>query len=597
MMAALSPEAKGHLDHYLKQIRMALSGQQSIDADEVERDVLSHIDAELSGDPEPVPAHRLLAVLDRLGEPNEWVPAEESVWRRPFTLLSARPGDWRLAFVSFGSLLLTVILMTGRVMLWPLPLVLPVIAFITGRINVALLDERGEALGMRAWLIYPSLLAFYVPLFVALAGGPTWPIANFLNDDPAARYRIAALVHASPLLAASAVVVLVLGCWWILVGLVVTQMIASVRALFRPFANRLDRRHAARLALLGVSLAIIGIVTLTLPRFFVTVVSAKEITLPDAKPMDPVDAIVDAFRTHSLVAVADPHGSEQAHAFRLALIRDPRLAGVVNDVVIEFGTARYQDIVDRFIRGEDVPFTSLRHVWEDTTQIEFDWDLPIYEEFLRAVRAVNATRRPEQRFRVVLGDPPMDWENVHSSDDYLARMKTLNRDEHAVGVIRREVLAKNRRALVIYGGQHLLRKNAIPDATDEWARGVVALLERPGIASVFTIDPETRIPLVTSQSGIAMWPIPSLALLKGTRLGQLRITPPAQRLVHFEDQFDAVVYLGQPADMTQSTIARARCDDPEYMQMRLARLSLLKPPPGAPVAALGDLLRRACEGR
>jgi hypothetical protein len=27
MLVALSPDAKGHLDHYLKQIRMALSGQ------------------------------------------------------------------------------------------------------------------------------------------------------------------------------------------------------------------------------------------------------------------------------------------------------------------------------------------------------------------------------------------------------------------------------------------------------------------------------------------------------------------------------------------------------------------------------------------
>ena len=43
MMVALSPDAKGHLDHYLEQIRMALSGQESIDADEIERDVLSHI--------------------------------------------------------------------------------------------------------------------------------------------------------------------------------------------------------------------------------------------------------------------------------------------------------------------------------------------------------------------------------------------------------------------------------------------------------------------------------------------------------------------------------------------------------------------------
>jgi hypothetical protein len=315
-----------------------------------------------------------------------------------------------------------------------------------------------------------------------------------------------------------------------LLGLVIIQMIPSVRALFRPFAGFLDRRHAVRLAVTGIVLAFIGIATLTLSRFLVATVNAQ-IALPDAKPVDPIDAIVDAFRTHSLLALADPHGNEQVHAFRLALIRDPRLAGVINDVVIECGTTRYQDVIDQFIMGGDVPSSSLRRVWQDTTQIEFDWDLPIYEEFLRAIRSVNATRPPAQRLRVVLGDPPMDWENIHSSAEYLARMSALNRDEYAVEVIRREVLAKSHRALVIYGGQHLLRKNALPNASDQWARGLVAQLERPGIASLFTIDPETRIPLTAGQADVTQWPKPSLALLKGTRLGQLRFTPPSATLL------------------------------------------------------------------
>jgi hypothetical protein len=487
--------------------------------------------------------------------------------------------------------------MTGNIMLWPLPLVLVPLGFITARINVALLDERGEAIGMRKWLLFPPLLAVYVPVFLALVGGPALPLANYFNDDPAARNRLSAFIDASPWIAVPGVLALVLGCWWTLVGIAAARLISTVHALFRPFADRCDRRHATTLALAGVVLAVAGVAGLTLPRLLVARVGAQEVALPEAKPVDPVVAIIDAFRMHPLVAVADPHGNEQVHAFRLALIRDPRLADVVNDVVIEFGTARYQDVMDRFISGQDVPYSALRRVWEDTTQIEFDWDLPVYEEFFRAIRAVNATRVPGQRLRVVLGDPPMDWENIHSSTEYLARMSTLNRDEYAVDVIKREVLAKNRRALVVYGGQHLLRKNALPNASDEWARGLVAQLERPGIASVFTIDPETRIPLTPGQSDITQWPKPSLALLKGTRLGQLRFTAPAQRLVRFEEQFDAVVYLGEPGDMTTSNMGRARCEDAEYMQMRLARLSLIKPPPGAPVAALGDLLRRSCASR
>jgi erythromycin esterase-like protein len=60
--------------------------------------------------------------------------------------------------------------------------------------------------------------------------------------------------------------------------------------------------------------------------------------------VDPISAIIDAFAMHPVVALGEgPHGNEQGHAFRLALIRDPRFAARVNDIVIESGSARYQD--------------------------------------------------------------------------------------------------------------------------------------------------------------------------------------------------------------------------------------------------------------
>ena len=185
------------------------------------------------------------------------------------------------------------------------------LAFVMARINVALLDERGEAIGLRKWLLFPPLLVVYVPVFLALVGGPALPLANFLNDDPSARNRLSAFVDASPWIAVPGAVALALGCWWTLLGLVGAQLTSSVRALFRPFANRYDRRHATRLALTGVVFAVIGTATLTLPRFLVARLSAQEATLPEAKPVDSVGAIVDAFRTRPLVAVADPHGNEQ----------------------------------------------------------------------------------------------------------------------------------------------------------------------------------------------------------------------------------------------------------------------------------------------
>ena len=126
-------------------------------------------------------------------------------------------------------------------------------------------------------------------------------------------------------------------------------------------------------------------------------------------PIEPITGILDMFKTHEIVALAEGnHGNEQGHAFRLALIRDPRFPAAVNDIVVEFGNALYQDVIDRFVQGQPSRI-KLRRVWQDTTQRGTVWDRPIYEAFYRAVRDVNATLPVERRLRVLLGDTPMDW--------------------------------------------------------------------------------------------------------------------------------------------------------------------------------------------
>ena len=282
-----------------------------------------------------------------------------------------------------------------------------------------------------------------------------------------------------------------------------------------------------------------------------------------AVPLDPVAAIIDAFRTHAVVALGEgSHGNRQAHEFRLRLIRDPRFAAAVQDIVVEFGSARYQETMDAFVNGAQVAYESLRRVWMDTTQPDAIWDSPIYEEFFRAVREVNTRLPRERRLRVLLGDPPIDWDAVKTRED-LDRF-AMRRDEHAADVIRRETLARGRKALVIYGDEHFRRANG---------GGIAARLESTG-ARVFTVHSETRVDL-------APMPVSTLALLG-----------PA-------DAFDAVVYFGPFPTITIERIAPSLCGDTEYMEMRLRRMAILPPPPGAPMPPIERLKEhcRAVTGR
>jgi hypothetical protein len=75
------------------------------------------------------------------------------------------------------------------------------------------------------------------------------------------------------------------------------------------------------------------------------------------------------------------------------------------------------------------------------------------EELLGTVRAVNASRRGSRQLRVLLGDPPIDWRRVQSRADHQKYLAL--RDSHPAALIISEVLAKNRKALLMYGELHV----------------------------------------------------------------------------------------------------------------------------------------------
>ncbi len=98
------------------------------------------------------------------------------------------------------------------------------------------------------------------------------------------------------------------------------------------------------------------------------------------------------------------------------------------------------------------------------------------------------------------------------------------------------------------------------------------------------------------QADLASWPVPSLVVLRGTRLGMLdsakfwssdmprfamrdgkRSPLPREqwRVLPMQEMFDALLYLGPAATITTATLPAALCADSAYRQMRRDRMLLL----------------------
>jgi hypothetical protein len=325
---------------------------------------------------------------------------------------------------------------------------------------------------------------------------------------------------------------------------------------------------------------------------WVAAVSALLVGQPAPPPMPTaaLDGVITAVRANSLVAISDPHGSATMQGFIRQLIADPRFAEVVDDIVVEIGNARYQSLADDFVNGRAIDESALAEVWLNTTvanQISAD------VEWFRLVRQINRTRPATRRMRILLGDPPIDWAKVQTRDDHFKWL--AQRDSFPAALIQTEVLAKQRRGLIVYGHMHFQRKQMMSNfLMDDWRmQTIVSLVERAGPTRVFTIwtlaDDLTR-----AFPEAAGWPKPSFAAVRGTALGRVdvsRLDPKRPRMqvvggeiqplppdqwasLPVEEQLDAVLYLGTSAEDVRIQRSNDVCSRPGFLTERLRRIKL-----------------------
>jgi hypothetical protein len=310
---------------------------------------------------------------------------------------------------------------------------------------------------------------------------------------------------------------------------------------------------------------------------------------PTLEPVPAITGLLELFATHPLVALGEVHGLQDEADFVNALLHHPAFPSTVQVIVVEFGNARHQAVVDRFVAGEPVAARDLRPVWREF--IGWGFDNLIYEQFFRTVRAINRTLLPGQRLRVFLGDPPVDWTQIRLTNEEEINTVMEQRDDHYTAVVQTNVLASGCHGLLISGLGHFVREWPLK-VPSPGPGNVVQRLERNHPGSVHVIFPHIGFGAETSalEPYLLDWPIPSLVSLQMTWLGELGAAlhfgnfppppagvepPPLKQGLTLGHLADSYLYLGPRSSLTRSNVNPAIYrGDEQYLSYLQRRESL-----------------------
>jgi hypothetical protein len=278
----------------------------------------------------------------------------------------------------------------------------------------------------------------------------------------------------------------------------------------------------------------------------------------ELEPLDAFQALTEATERYPLVAIGEYHMMQEWHDFMGGLLRRPDFAANLDDIVVEFGNARYQAVADRFLLAlQPVARSKLARIWRSTIGGGVYWDAPVYEQFFRTVRSVNWGLPRQSRIRVLLGDPPVDFSRIRTTADRHRLPAKGSRETFFASVVERKVLDEDRRALLIIGDDHLFRGEAANDDPRQANVGTLLTLRHPGqlfvVASLPFNVPGGEVVHRWVEQSLRSWPRPSLALLRGTWLGEQHVTYRAlEPGLVYSDWADAVLWFGPESTLTSS---------------------------------------------
>jgi len=221
--------------------------------------------------------------------------------------------------------------------------------------------------------------------------------------------------------------------------------------------------------------------------------------------------IAKQFDQHPLIMIGELHRSEEIHAFLQQMLRDPAFICKADDIVVEFGNSRLQNLADTYASGGNVAETQLQNVWRETA-VPLTWNSPLYQQFYETVRDINQKHLCPHPLRILLGDPPLDWSKIKTVKDY---ERFTDRDGSYADVVEREVLSKHHRALLVAGELHAMKQLPKDYQSDPEEPTVAQIIERKHPGALFSI---VSVPLPNAAKALSLGPAPSFGVVKGSAL-------------------------------------------------------------------------------
>ena len=285
----------------------------------------------------------------------------------------------------------------------------------------------------------------------------------------------------------------------------------------------------------------------------------------DGRPQDATTAILAAFDRYDVVGMSAAHSNEKLDDFILTVVRQPGFPLKVNDIVVECGNSKYQPLLDRYISGENIAIEDVRQTWRQTT-VRMCALSGFYDGFFPSIRALNLGLPQDRRLRVLVGEPPVDWDRADPSSG----ARSADRDPTLTAVITSEVLAKHRKALVLCGVGHLYHNEARGTAVTAYEKtypGRTFVIDtHNGFAAFFDLERGHEL-----EARMRSWPTPSLVMVKGSWIADLDLPyflwPFPKRMAgeSYADLVDAYLYLGPGASLTYERTPETILSDRPYV--------------------------------